>query len=57
MTATESHLLRPHAEQAFADELRALAAVDDRPRPPAGGAGAGGGVDDNESGAPGAAHR
>ncbi|MBF6086678.1 AAA family ATPase [Nocardia cyriacigeorgica] len=34
MTATESHLLRPHAEQAFADELRALAAVDDRPRPP-----------------------
>ncbi|NKY85998.1 ATP-binding protein [Nocardia veterana] len=27
-------LLRPHAEQAFADELTALAAVDDRPRPP-----------------------
>jgi MoxR-like ATPase len=27
-------LLRPHAEQAFADELAALAAVDDRPRPP-----------------------
>lgn len=27
-------LLRPHAEQAFADELRALIAVDDRPRPP-----------------------
>src|SRR5690606_16740222 len=27
-------LLRPHAEQAYADELRALAAVDDRPRPP-----------------------
>ncbi|PFG34208.1 ATP-binding protein [Sanguibacter antarcticus] len=28
-------LLRPHAEQAFADELGALAALDDRPRPPA----------------------
>ena len=27
-------LLRPHAEQAFAAELRALQAVDDRPRPP-----------------------
>ncbi|GGL08471.1 ATP-binding protein [Nocardia jinanensis] len=27
-------LLRPHAEQSFADELRALRAVDDRPRPP-----------------------
>ncbi|WP_442941886.1 ATP-binding protein [Nocardia sp. NBC_00416] len=27
-------LLRPHAEQAFAAELRALAAADDRPRPP-----------------------
>lgn len=27
-------LLRPHAEQAFADELRALIAADDRPRPP-----------------------
>ncbi|PPJ27910.1 ATPase [Nocardia nova] len=26
--------LRPHAEQAYSDELRALAAVDDRPRPP-----------------------
>ena len=26
--------LRPHAEQAFAAELAALAAVDDRPRPP-----------------------
>lgn len=26
--------LRPHAEQAFADELAALARVDDRPRPP-----------------------
>ncbi|WP_280480104.1 ATP-binding protein, partial [Nocardia cyriacigeorgica] len=34
MTATDTHLLRPHAEQAYADELRALAAVDDRPRPP-----------------------
>ena len=28
-------LLRPHAEQAFAAELGALAALDDRPRPPA----------------------
>jgi MoxR-like ATPase len=27
-------LLRPHAEQAYAAELAALAAVDDRPRPP-----------------------
>ena len=27
-------LLRPHAEQQFADELAALAARDDRPRPP-----------------------
>ncbi|MFJ3277337.1 ATP-binding protein [Streptomyces halstedii] len=26
-------VLRPHAEHAFADELRALAAADDRPRP------------------------
>ncbi|WP_199538905.1 ATP-binding protein [Desertihabitans brevis] len=26
--------LRPHAEQAYADELAALAAADDRPRPP-----------------------
>lgn len=26
--------LRPHAEEAYADELAALAAVDDRPRPP-----------------------
>lgn len=36
MTTTESAttLLRPHAEQAFADELIALARVDDRPRPP-----------------------
>ena len=30
----ESELLRPHAEQLFADELTALAAADDRPRPP-----------------------
>lgn len=41
MTTTEPttetaapRLLRPHAEQAFAGELRALTAVDDRPRPP-----------------------
>jgi MoxR-like ATPase len=27
-------ILRPHAEQAYADELAALAASDDRPRPP-----------------------
>lgn len=27
-------ILRPHAEQAFAAELKALAEVDDRPRPP-----------------------
>ncbi|WP_216908154.1 ATP-binding protein [Nocardia noduli] len=27
-------LLRPHAEQAYAEELRALAVGDDRPRPP-----------------------
>ena len=32
----ESELLRPHAEQLFADELTALAAADDRPRPPSG---------------------
>lgn len=32
MTSTD--LLRPHAEQAYADELAALAAQDDRPRPP-----------------------
>ena len=30
----ESELLRPHAEQLFADEPAALAAADDRPRPP-----------------------
>lgn len=29
-----TELLRPHAEQAHADELAALARVDDRPRPP-----------------------
>ena len=27
-------VLRAHAEQQFADELAALAAADDRPRPP-----------------------
>src|SRR5918993_961009 len=27
-------ILRPHAEQEYADELAALAAADDRPRPP-----------------------
>lgn len=31
---TAEQLLRPHAEQAFAAELAALAAADDRPRPP-----------------------
>lgn len=34
MTAVDSALLRPHAEQAYADELAALTASDDRPRPP-----------------------
>ncbi len=36
MTTTDSmpELLRPHAEQTYAEELRALAALDDRPRPP-----------------------
>lgn len=36
MTTTDSmpELLRPHAEQAYAEELRALTAIDDRPRPP-----------------------
>ncbi|MGY0501269.1 ATP-binding protein [Nocardia sp. FBN12] len=36
MTTTEpsTTLLRPHAEQAFADELAALGRVDDRVRPP-----------------------
>jgi MoxR-like ATPase len=38
-TATDNgtgtpHLLRPHAEQTYAAELAALAAADDRPRPP-----------------------
>ncbi|MDK1472787.1 AAA family ATPase [Streptomyces sp. 549] len=33
VTQNESAALRPHAEQAFADELAALAAADDRPRP------------------------
>ena len=27
-------VVRPHAEQAFADELTALRQADDRPRPP-----------------------
>jgi MoxR-like ATPase len=31
---TETAVLRPHAEQAYADELAALAAQDDRTRPP-----------------------
>ncbi|MFR9676263.1 ATP-binding protein [Streptomyces sp. TR02-1] len=30
---TDPHVLRPHAEDAFADELTALTAADDRPRP------------------------
>jgi MoxR-like ATPase len=35
LTATDTPvLLRPHAEQLFAAELAALAAADDRPRPP-----------------------
>lgn len=33
-TAPSPPLLRPHAEQAFAGELTALATADDRPRPP-----------------------
>lgn len=33
MSDNETALLRPHAEQQFADELAALAQVDDRPRP------------------------
>jgi MoxR-like ATPase len=32
--AAEATLLRPHAEQAYGGELAALAAADDRPRPP-----------------------
>lgn len=34
MTTADSALLRPHAEQAYAAELAALSAADDRPRPP-----------------------
>jgi MoxR-like ATPase len=34
LTITDSALLRPHAEQAYAGELAALAAADDRQRPP-----------------------
>ena len=32
-SGAETQALRPHAEDAFAEELKALAAVDDRPRP------------------------
>ena len=31
---TGTDVLRAHAENAYADELSALAAVDERPRPP-----------------------
>ena len=34
MSTTTESVLRAHAEQAYAAELEALAAVDDRPRPP-----------------------
>ncbi len=34
MTAATPAVLRPHAEQAYAEELAALAKADDRPRPP-----------------------
>ncbi|HSA49431.1 MAG TPA: AAA family ATPase [Yinghuangia sp.] len=34
MTSGNDAALRPHAENAFADELAALAKADDRPRPP-----------------------
>jgi MoxR-like ATPase len=34
VTTPDSALLRPHAEQAYAAELSALAAADDHPRPP-----------------------
>src|SRR3954451_17664751 len=34
MTETAGALLRAHAEDQYASELRALAAADDRPRPP-----------------------
>ena len=34
MTPTADATLRPHAEQEYADELAALARLDDRPRPP-----------------------
>ncbi|MDJ1135974.1 ATP-binding protein [Streptomyces iconiensis] len=33
LAAEPAAVLRPHAEDAFADELKVLAAVDDRPRP------------------------
>lgn len=34
MTAIDQTLLRPHAEEAYAEELTALAHADDKPRPP-----------------------
>ncbi len=34
MTEASTDVVRPHAEQRFADELAALALADDRPRPP-----------------------
>ena len=34
MTDTSTQLLRAHAEDEYAAELAALAAADDRPRPP-----------------------
>jgi MoxR-like ATPase len=34
LPSATADLLRPHAEQAYANELAALAAADDRPRPP-----------------------
>lgn len=34
MTETRATVLRPHAEQSYADELARLAVHDDRPRPP-----------------------
>ncbi len=30
---TDQHILRPHAEQVYAEELKAIAAIDDRQRP------------------------
>ena len=34
MGSPDAKILRPHAETQYADELAALAAIDDRPRPP-----------------------